>query len=126
MDKYGLPTIDRNSHIARAQAPDGKPQERMLRRAFNYDMQPDYAPISETGFVNDEEELSGTDVQLSNSGLVFICFQKDMTKVLNRCKGAWMKWICSMSGSHISALPCILSHQECNPAEPRGPFGRKP
>ena len=81
VDKYGLPTIDRNSHIARAQAPDGKPQERMLRRAFNYDMQPDYAPISETGFVNDEEELSGTDVQLSNSGLVFICFQKDMTKV---------------------------------------------
>jgi len=81
VDKYGLPTIDRNSHIARAQAPDGKPQERMLRRAFNYDMQPDYAPISETGFVNDEEEISGTDVQLSNSGLVFICFQKDMSKV---------------------------------------------
>ena len=81
VDKYGLPTIDRNSHIARAQAPDGQPPEHMLRRAFNYDMQPDYAPISDTGFIANEEELSGTDVQLSNSGLVFICFQKDMTKV---------------------------------------------
>jgi len=81
VDKYGLPTIDRNSHIARAQAPEGEPEEHMLRRAFNYDLQPDYAPISETGFVADDEEISGTDVQLSNSGLIFICFQKDMTKV---------------------------------------------
>lgn len=81
VDKYGLPVIDRNSHIARAQAPEGQPEQTMLRRAFNYDMQPDYAPISETGFVSDEEGISGTDVQLSNSGLVFICFQKDMSKV---------------------------------------------
>lgn len=81
VDKYGLPTIDRNSHVARAQAPEGQSAQHMLRRAFNYDMQPDYAPISETGFQREDEEISGTPVQLSNSGLIFICFQKDMTEV---------------------------------------------
>ncbi|WP_257158343.1 Dyp-type peroxidase [Corynebacterium cystitidis] len=59
-DQYGLPVIDRNSHIARSTAPADHPEQRIKRRPYNYDIQPDPA--------------SG---QLSNAGLIFICFQKD-------------------------------------------------
>ncbi|AWB81788.1 peroxidase [Corynebacterium yudongzhengii] len=58
-DDYGLPVIDRNSHAARAHPPAGHPEQRLLRRSYNYDLPP----------------VPGD--QLSNSGLVFICFQKD-------------------------------------------------
>ena len=68
LDKYGLPVIDPNSHMARARPPRGKPEQRLLRRPFNYDLPPDYKP-SKDG-----------EVQLSNSGLLFICFQKDPSK----------------------------------------------
>ncbi len=57
-DHYGLPVIDPASHIARARPAEGHPEQRMLRRAYNYDLPP---------------EADGR----SNSGLVFICFQQD-------------------------------------------------
>lgn len=60
VDKYGLPIIDKDSHMARSKPADGHPEQRLLRRAYNYDLAPE--PGSE---------------QLSNSGLVFICFQRD-------------------------------------------------
>ncbi|MHA2789117.1 Dyp-type peroxidase [Corynebacterium sp. S7] len=60
VDKYGLPVIDKNSHMARAKAPDDHPEQKIKRRPYNYDLQPDPA-------------LG----QLSNAGLVFISFQKD-------------------------------------------------
>ena len=59
-DKYGLPVIDRQSHMFRAKAPDDHPEQKFLRRPYNYDIAPE--PGSE---------------QLSNSGLVFLAFQKD-------------------------------------------------
>ncbi|MEJ5927132.1 Dyp-type peroxidase [Corynebacterium sp. H128] len=62
-DEFGLPVIDRQSHIARATAPKDHPEQRLLRRAYNYDIPVE--PGSE---------------QTSNSGLVFVCFQKDPRK----------------------------------------------
>ncbi|WIM68962.1 Dyp-type peroxidase [Corynebacterium breve] len=62
-DKYGLPLIDKNSHMARATAPEDAPEQKIKRRPYNYDVQPDPA-------------LG----QLSNAGLVFITFQKDPVK----------------------------------------------
>lgn len=59
-DKYGLPVIDKGSHMARAMPAPGHPEQRMLRRPYNYDLAPE----------------PGSD-QLSNSGLVFITFQQD-------------------------------------------------
>ncbi len=53
-DKYGLKVIDPNSHVARAH----HETQKILRRPYNYDLAP------EPG-------------QLSNSGQVFICFQKN-------------------------------------------------
>ncbi|WP_080794686.1 Dyp-type peroxidase [Corynebacterium pacaense] len=60
VDDRGLPVIDPASHMARAKPPEGHPEQVILRRVYNYDLEPD--PTSEL---------------LSNSGLVFICFQKD-------------------------------------------------
>ncbi|ALC06076.1 hypothetical protein CDES_08355 [Corynebacterium deserti GIMN1.010] len=62
-DSYGLPVIDPASHMARSKAPEDDPGQVILRRVFNYDLPPD--PTSE---------------ELSNAGLVFICFQKDPDK----------------------------------------------
>ncbi|WP_448859341.1 Dyp-type peroxidase [Corynebacterium propinquum] len=59
-DKFGLPVIDPTSHMARARNPDDKPEQKLLRRPFSYDLPP------EPG-----------DEQLSNSGLIFICYQQD-------------------------------------------------
>lgn len=59
-DSYGLPLIDPASHMARSRAPENNPEQVILRRVFNYDLPPD--PTSE---------------ELSNAGLVFICFQKN-------------------------------------------------
>ncbi|WP_244263997.1 Dyp-type peroxidase [Corynebacterium ciconiae] len=59
-DKYGLPVIDPMSHMARSHPPADKPHQKILRRPYSYDLQPE--PGSE---------------QLSNSGLLFICFQKN-------------------------------------------------
>ncbi|ANE04171.1 Dyp-type peroxidase [Corynebacterium crudilactis] len=62
-DSYGLPVIDPASHMARSRAPENHPEQVILRRVFNYDLPPD--PTSE---------------ELSNAGLVFICFQKNPDK----------------------------------------------
>lgn len=59
-DKFGLPVIDQQSHMFRAKPAEGHPEQRIKRRAYNYDIAPE----------------PGSD-QLSNSGLVFLCFQKD-------------------------------------------------
>ncbi|RNE49277.1 Dyp-type peroxidase [Corynebacterium alimapuense] len=60
VDKYGLPVIDVDSHMARAMPAEGHPEQRIRRRPYNYDIAP----------------LPGSD-QLSNSGLVFITYQAD-------------------------------------------------
>ncbi|WP_297850363.1 Dyp-type peroxidase [uncultured Corynebacterium sp.] len=57
-DEYGLPVIDPKSHLARAKSKD--PAERIFRRPYNYDMPPG-------------PDTRGT----SNSGQMFICFQKN-------------------------------------------------
>ncbi|KQB85452.1 Dyp-type peroxidase [Corynebacterium oculi] len=61
-DEYGLPTIDVNSHMARAVPPREHPEQRILRRPYNWDVAPE--PGAE---------------DRSNSGQIFICFQKDPT-----------------------------------------------
>lgn len=70
-DEYGLPVIDKNSHMARAMAPANHPEQRFKRRPYNYNLPP--------------EPGSG---QLSNAGLIFTTFQKDpdvqFTPVLER------------------------------------------
>lgn len=63
-DKYGLKIVDKNSHVALSMPPKEHPEQRLLRRQYNYDLPPNPA----------SPELKG---QLSNAGLVFICFQKD-------------------------------------------------
>ena len=55
-DEYGLPVIDRNSHMARAREVGTK----ILRRPYNYNLPP--------------EPGSG---ELSNAGLVFMSYQRD-------------------------------------------------
>lgn len=60
VDKYGLPVIDPMSHMARATMPTGHPEQRLRRRAYNFD-----EPV-EPGSEN-----------TSNAGLVFVCFQKN-------------------------------------------------
>ncbi|WP_128889728.1 Dyp-type peroxidase [Corynebacterium pelargi] len=62
-DEYGLPYIDARSHMALASPPSDKPKEKLLRRAYNYDVPPN----------------TGSE-QLSNAGLVFCCYQKDPRK----------------------------------------------
>lgn len=59
-DRFGLPVIDPVSHMARSRPAEGHPEQVILRRVYNYDLEPD--PTSE---------------ELSNAGLVFICFQKN-------------------------------------------------
>ncbi|MDU0477839.1 Dyp-type peroxidase [Staphylococcus chromogenes] len=59
-DQFGLPVIDPMSHMARSRPPEGHPEQRIRRRAYNFDLPPE--PGSE---------------QLSNSGLVFVCFQRN-------------------------------------------------
>ena len=70
-DEYGLPVIDKNSHMARAMPPADHPEQKFLRRPYNYNLPPE--PGSE---------------QLSNAGLVFLAYQKDpdvqFTPVLRR------------------------------------------
>lgn len=61
LDQYGLPVIDPNSHMARAFSTDRS--ERIYRRPYNYDMPPG-------------PDTRGT----SNSGQIFICFQKNPLK----------------------------------------------
>ncbi|GAB3944201.1 Dyp-type peroxidase [Corynebacterium tapiri] len=53
VDKYGLPKVDRNSHAALARPAEGHPEQRLLRRAYNFDQ------------------------GINDSGLVFVCYQKD-------------------------------------------------
>ncbi|MDN6099526.1 Dyp-type peroxidase [Corynebacterium flavescens] len=60
-DKYGLPAIDKNSHMARATAPADHPEQKILRRPYNYELPPD----------------PRTPDQLSNAGQIFVCYQKD-------------------------------------------------
>ncbi|PRQ11986.1 peroxidase [Corynebacterium sp. 13CS0277] len=59
-DSYGLPIIDPMSHMARSTNPADRPGEKILRRAYNYD----------------EAPIPGSE-ETSNSGLVFICYQKN-------------------------------------------------
>ncbi|MEX3516035.1 Dyp-type peroxidase [Corynebacterium camporealensis] len=63
-DKYGLPVINPNSHMALSRPPADKPNQKLLRRPYNYDLPPD----------------PQTPDQLSNAGLIFICYQKDPTE----------------------------------------------
>lgn len=66
---FGLPIIDPNSHMARAQPPADQPHQRLLRRPYNFELPPDYALSEETGTE-----------QLSQAGQIFICFQQDPTQ----------------------------------------------
>ena len=62
VDETGLLVIDPNSHMAVAHRPGEEPAERILRRAYNYELAPE---------VGSEHT--------ANVGLCFICYQKDPT-----------------------------------------------
>lgn len=65
----GLPLIDSHSHIALAGVHGGDERQRMLRRAYNYDL-----PVT----ARNADGLADADlIDLSDTGLVFICFQPD-------------------------------------------------
>ncbi|MGP6173035.1 Dyp-type peroxidase [Corynebacterium sp. A21] len=68
-DATGLPVIDPDSHMARSMPPVDHPEQVIHRRSYNYDLPPDAA-------LSEAMETEGVPV-LANSGLVFICFQKD-------------------------------------------------
>ncbi|AWB84130.1 Dyp-type peroxidase [Corynebacterium liangguodongii] len=59
-DRFGLPVIDKNSHMARAMPPADHPEQRFKRRPYNYVLPPE--PGS---------------ARLSNVGQIFIAYQKD-------------------------------------------------
>lgn len=65
-DEYGLPYIDPKSHMALAMPPKEHPNQKILRRVYNYDLAL-------------ESRGEGT----ANTGLVFICYQKDPLKQFN-------------------------------------------
>ncbi len=61
-DGHGFPVIDTHAHVRRArltESPNEKPEQRIVRRPFNYDDPP-------------------TDGTLSNTGLIFVALQKDV------------------------------------------------
>ena len=60
VDKFGLPVIDRNSHMVLSMPAEGKPLQKLLRRPYNYDLPPKPGHRF-----------------TSNTGLIFTCFQKD-------------------------------------------------
>lgn len=65
----GLPLIDVHSHVALATATGRDEAQRMLRRAYNYDL-----PVT----ADRADALADADlVALSDSGLIFTCFQRD-------------------------------------------------
>ena len=92
-DEYGLPKVDRNSHVARSMAPEGHPEQKFKRRPYNYNLPPE--PGQE---------------QLSNAGLVFIAFQENpdtqFTPVLKRLDEAdrLNEWITHI-GSAVYWIP---------------------
>ncbi|WP_052539487.1 Dyp-type peroxidase [Corynebacterium glyciniphilum] len=63
----GLPLIDAHSHVALATSHNGD-AERMLRRAYNYDL-----PVTAGPAGLQDAEL----IDLSDTGLIFTCFQRD-------------------------------------------------
>lgn len=65
-DEFGLTAIDADSHVARAHPPADHPEQKILRRPFNFNL----PPTAET-------TARG---ELSNAGQIFICYQKDPTK----------------------------------------------
>lgn len=93
IDDYGLPVIDRNSHMARAMPPADHPEQRFKRRPYNYNLPPE--PGSEA---------------LSNAGQIFFAYQKDpdvqFTPVLKRLDEAdrLNEWITHI-GSAVYWLP---------------------
>lgn len=64
-NEFGLKAIDENSHVARAHPPVDSPHQKLLRRPYNYNLPP-----------SPETTKRG---ELSNAGLIFICYQKDPT-----------------------------------------------
>ncbi|UIZ91360.1 Dyp-type peroxidase [Corynebacterium sp. CNCTC7651] len=93
IDGYGLPVIDRNSHMARSRPPADHPEQRFKRRPYNYNL----PPVPGSG-------------ELSNAGLIFIAFQKDpdvqFTPVLQRLDEAdrLNEWITHI-GSAVYWVP---------------------
>lgn len=65
----GLPLIDPNSHVALATVHGGDERQRLLRRAYNYDLPVTTAAAD--GLVNADL------IRLSDTGLIFTCFQPD-------------------------------------------------
>jgi dye decolorizing peroxidase len=65
----GLPLIDPHSHVALATAAGRDEAQRMLRRAYNYDL-----PVTadRAGALTDADLVA-----LSDTGLIFTCFQRD-------------------------------------------------
>lgn len=59
-DKFGIPVIDPRSHMARATNPKDKPEQKILRRPYNYDLPPE--PGSE---------------KTANTGLIFCSYQRN-------------------------------------------------
>ena len=64
-NEFGLKAIDENSHVARAHPPADHPEQKLLRRPYSYNLPP-----------TPETTQRG---ELSNAGLIFICYQKDPT-----------------------------------------------
>ena len=99
-DEYGLPLTDPNSHVALSMPPKEKPNQRILRRVYNYDLPPEPNGRFET-----------------NTGLVFICFQKDPLEQFDPIQERLSKndrlnqWIFHI-GSAVFVMPRGTSEEE--------------
>lgn len=99
LDANGLPAIDPKSHMALAHPPSDKPEQRLLRRAYNYDL-----------------PLEPGAQELSNAGLVFCCYQKDPTRqfipIQRRLNEAdrLNEWITHVGSAMYAVVPGTEEH----------------
>lgn len=99
-DEFGLPRIDPASHMARATPPADRPHEKILRRAYNYEI-----PV--TGV---DQKAESPVPLVSEVGLVFVCYQQDpreqFTAIQRRLdqEDRLNEWITHI-GSAVYAVP---------------------
>lgn len=99
-DEFGLPMTDPNSHVALAMPPEEEPNQKIRRRAYNYDL----APEPDGRFA-------------TNTGLVFICFQKNPLEQFHKIQlrlaesDRMNEWI-SHIGSAVFVVPRGTSEDE--------------
>lgn len=91
-DSFGLKAIDPSSHVARAHPPKDHPEQKILRRPFNFNLAPSPDNPGELSNASTRFSSASRRIQPSNS---------------SPSRPALMSRISSIHGLHTSAPPCI-------------------